>query len=125
MVDSPTDNRQDDLPQVELAALIAQCSEQTQAFFGRRAMEPRYCYELFRRALEEQAQAVQAQAAWDAIYREYTPLVTRWVREHPGFAALDEEASGFVNCAFAGLWRNLDAPGRLARFPTLDGSLLI
>ena len=79
MVDSSIDNRQDDLFQVELTTLIAQCSAQTQAFFRRRAVDPRFCYELFRRALEE-----QTQAAWDALYREYAPLVAGWVREHPG-----------------------------------------
>lgn len=102
----------------DIDRLATQCAQETRAFFRDDASDPRYCYELFRRAL-----TAQVQAAWSAIYTEYAPLVTGWIREHPVYVTLDEDPETFVNCAFAGVWRRLSAPDTLAGFPTLEGIL--
>jgi RNA polymerase sigma factor (sigma-70 family) len=58
-----------------------------------------YCLELFRRAL-----TMRDQAAWEAIYRQYHPLVTQWAYRCPGFDQTGEDAAFFVNAAFSRLW---------------------
>ena len=106
-----------DLHALALASIAHRCTRETEAFFQRRAHDPAYCYELFRRAIVE-----RCQPAWDVIYAQYRPLVAGWVERHPAFAFGGEETQFFVNRAFEKMWAALD-PTKFARFPNLKSLL--
>ena len=106
-----------DLHTLALASIAHRCTRETEAFFQRRAHDPAYCYELFRRAIVD-----RCQPAWDVIYAQYRPLVAGWVERHPAFAFSGEEVQFFVNRAFEKMWAALDA-AKFARFPNLKSLL--
>ena len=97
--------------------LAQRCAEETSHFFGGQAHDPRYCYELFHRAVVR-----GEQAAWEAVFSQYRPLVTAWVLRHPGFRRTGEEDAYFVNRAFEKLWSALTAES-FSRFESLAAIL--
>lgn len=58
------------------------------------------CIHLFKLALAD-----SNQAAWLAICMEFSSMVYAWVYAYPSFQQANEEASYFVNDAFARLWQ--------------------
>jgi len=110
-------SEQIELHALALASIAHRCTRETEAFFQRRAHDPAYCYELFRRAIVD-----RCQPAWDVIYAQYRPLVVGWVERHPAFAVSGEEVQFFVNRAFEKMWAALDAT-KFARFPGLKSLL--
>jgi DNA-directed RNA polymerase specialized sigma24 family protein len=105
------------LPGLPLSDVAQQCKTETDHYFQRTDFDPRYCYELFRRALAE-----RVEQAWTLIYTQYTALVLGWVLQHTALASADEEAQYFVNRAFEKMWRAL-SPHRFAHFPDLKSLL--
>jgi hypothetical protein len=75
--------------------LAQKCRQETNNYFRHQDHDDRYCFELFRRAIQK-----QDKYAWDAICVQYQSLVTGWVSQHPGFESSGEEAEYFVNGAF-------------------------
>ncbi len=106
-----------DIHQLTLAGIAHRCARETERFFQRQGHDPRYCFELFRRAVAE-----NDQHAWELVYVQYHPLVTGWVRRHPAFPDSGEEASYFVNRAFEKMWAAL-TPTKFAHFPNLKSLL--
>jgi hypothetical protein len=93
------------------------CAHQTELYFQHLGHDPRYCFELFRRAIRE-----QDQPAWRLICLQYQALVTGWVRQHSRFESSGEEIQYFVNGAFAKIAISL-TPDKFAGFSDI-GSLL-
>lgn len=92
------------------------CSEESQRFLRRVAHDPRFCYELFRRAI-----VGRDQRAWDRVYAQFTeetPVVRRWVERHPMFTMTGEEAGFFINRAIEKMWSAI-TPEKFAAFPDL------
>lgn len=85
--------------EISLADLSRHCATETDKYYNQQPHDPRYCFELFRRAICE-----GNEQAWERIYKVYHSLVTRWVRRHPSFFALEEEEQYFVNRAFEKMW---------------------
>lgn len=100
-----------------LADLARDCAQETSRFFRDQNYDPRYCFELFRKAILE-----RDQFAWDAVFAQYGPLVSRWVQQHSRFEATGEEVQYFVNRAFEKIWVAL-APEKFQAFTEL-GPLL-
>ena len=69
-----------------VADLAHRCAEETQHYLQQQSHDPRYCFELFRRAVED-----RDQVAWEIICVQYEPLVAGWVTKHRGFEATGEE----------------------------------
>lgn len=86
------------------ATLVHHCRHESQRFFQQQPNDTAFCYELFRRAI-----IARDQAAWSAIYVQYTPLAVSWVERHASFASCDEDALYFVNRAFEKMWSALTA----------------
>jgi len=78
-----------------MADLAKHCAHETELYFRHLSHDPRYCFELFRRAIRE-----QDQSAWEIICLQYQPLVAGWVRQHSRFEPSGEEAQYFINGAF-------------------------
>ena len=100
-----------------LATIAHRCADETERFFRRLSHDPRFCFELFRRAL-----VVRVDGAWELIYQQYLPLVSSWVERHSAFAASGEEVQYFVNRAFEKMWQAV-TPRKFGRFPELKSLL--
>jgi hypothetical protein len=89
---------------LDVDRLADECADHTARFFNRATYDSGYCYELFRRAIVD-----RNSYAWDKIYRQYRPLVVKWVINHSGLPATGEEVDYFVNGAFDRMWSAIDA----------------
>lgn len=86
---------ENELKHMAVEALALQCAQETNRYFKHKDHNAQYCFELFRRAIEE-----GSKAAWDLICTQYQALVMGWVTQHYAFEASGEEAQYFVNGAF-------------------------
>jgi RNA polymerase sigma factor (sigma-70 family) len=110
-----TDTQPEEPQSLSLANVALRCQSETARFYKRRAdHDPHYCFELFRRAIQD-----RDQRAWEYICAQYERQVTRWVLKHPAFASTGEEAQDFVYEAFTKMWRAV-TPDRFSEFPTLS-----
>jgi DNA-directed RNA polymerase specialized sigma24 family protein len=109
--------RQTDPRLLTLAGIAHRCAHETEFFFQRQGYDPRYCFELFRRAIID-----RNQRAWELLYRVYRPLVARWVERHSAFSASGEEVQYFVNRAFEKMWIALP-PDKFSHFSNLKSLL--
>lgn len=100
-----------------LTGLSQRCAQESARFSQRQDHDPRYCYELFSRAMVH-----RNERAWELVYRQYAPQVTRWVRRHRWFGGADEEADYFVNRAFEKMWSAM-TPDKFAQFGDLAALL--
>lgn len=90
------------LRQLNLPEIVAGCCQESERFRAGLPGEEGHCFELFRRAIEE-----DDQDAWGAIYAQYRQLVARWLGGH---RAGDE----LIEIAFEKFWRTLRS-ARLSR----------
>lgn len=93
------------------------CAEESKRFFQGKDHDPRLCFELFRRAFQE-----QDEIAWEYVYQQYQPLVAGWVEKHALFSALAEEKEYFVNRTFEKMWKSL-SPAKFQHFTALNAVL--
>jgi DNA-directed RNA polymerase specialized sigma24 family protein len=93
------------------------CAQESDRFFRRQEHDPRYCFELFRRAVYQ-----RNEFAWELVYAQYQPLVRGWVERHSLSATADEETQYFVNRAFEKMWTAL-TPQKFGNFPDLKSVL--
>ncbi|MCA9970644.1 MAG: sigma-70 family RNA polymerase sigma factor [Anaerolineales bacterium] len=100
-----------------LTGLSQRCAQESVRFSQRQDHDPRFCFELFRRAVVH-----RNERAWELVYRQYAPQVTRWVRRHRWFGGAHEEADYFVNRAFEKMWSAL-TPDKFEQFADLAALL--
>ena len=100
-----------------LTGVAHRCSQETELFFRRRSYDPRYCYELLRRAIVH-----RNQRAWELAYGQYRPLVTGWVSRHSAYPGCGEEVQFLVNRAFEKMWVAV-TPDKFSRFSDLKSLL--
>jgi DNA-directed RNA polymerase specialized sigma24 family protein len=108
---------QADLQALTLAGIAHRCARETDLYFQSQRYDPRYCFELFRRAIME-----RDQRAWELVYVQYRPLVAGWVKQHPAYPNSGEEAQYFVNRAFERTWAAL-TPDKFDQFSDLRSVL--
>jgi RNA polymerase sigma factor (sigma-70 family) len=100
-----------------LTGLRHRCALESEHFFKRREHDPRFCFELFRRAI-----CHRNELAWEYIYLQYRPLVAGWVGRHPLFPAVEEQMEDFVLVAFEKMWKAL-TPEKFEEFSNLKSLL--
>jgi DNA-directed RNA polymerase specialized sigma24 family protein len=110
-------SHQADLRLLTLAGVAHRCTQETALFFQRQSYDPRYCFELFRRAITD-----RDQHAWELVYAQYRSLVTGWVERHSAFPDSGEEIQYFVNRAFEKMWVAL-TPDKFSHFSDLKSLL--
>ncbi len=102
---------------LSLKALQQHCAQQSARFFRQQPHDPRYCLEIFRRAI------VMGDAdAWEAVYCQYRPLLESWFRRHPLASAFAEEREQVIAHAFERFWQAL-TPQKFAAFSGLAAVL--
>lgn len=106
-----------ELELLTLAGVAHRCAQETHRFFQRQGHDPRFCFELFWRAIVE-----RSQQAWGLIYSQYRSLVAGWVERNSAFASSGEEVQYNVNRAFEKMWAAL-SPVKFQRFPDLKSLL--
>jgi RNA polymerase sigma factor (sigma-70 family) len=94
--------------------LALRCQQEHEKFLAGSACDETYSLELFHRALFD-----HDQAAWQAIYAEYHPMVTQWVRRYSRFQYTNEETAFFVNAAFTRFWRAVSRREMRSQFDSL------
>jgi DNA-directed RNA polymerase specialized sigma24 family protein len=102
---------------MDLTSLARRALAESRRFYRHEEYDPRYAYELFRRALVE-----RDDAAWALIFEQYTPLVEHWVRRTSAFTVSGETSDFFVSAAFTRFWRAIPAE-RFSSFPSLASLL--
>ncbi len=102
---------------LSLGSISQRCAQETDLFFRRQDYDPRYCFELFRRAILH-----NNERAWEFVFHQYRPLVTSWVKRHSAFSSTGEEVQYFVNRAFERMWSAL-TPEKFDRFSNLKAVL--
>ncbi len=102
-----------------ISELAAQCERETTRFFRTRQKNSNddSCLQLFRLAALE-----NDEEAWEAIYRQYAPLVKGWVLRHPAFSQTGEDADYFINMAFSRMWQAM-TPEKCQRFDNIKSVL--
>jgi DNA-directed RNA polymerase specialized sigma24 family protein len=115
--DDSAPTRDDSILAMSLSSLRFRCAEESDRFFRRQDYDPRYCFELFRRAI-----VGQEQRAWELVYRQYKPLVSNWVGRNSLSHTLSEEAEYFVNRAFEKFWSAI-TPEKFDNFGDLKALL--
>jgi hypothetical protein len=102
-----------------IAGLAHRCRQETDLFYRRLENDDRYCFELFRRAIE-----YKNEQAWNLVIQQYSRQVASWVRRHEMYSATDESVDYFVNKAFFNFWRAFSRDAhKLQRFNTLKALL--
>lgn len=101
---------QADIKDLDVPQLAERCQQESNRSRRNLPHDPRYCYELFHRAIAE-----SNQAAWKAIYAQYQNLIRHWVGNPRDAEDLIQETLSRFSTAIT--------PERLADFPTL-GALL-
>ncbi len=104
-----------------LHELALECANQETQYkkLGERASDPRFCYELFRRAVVH-----KDQAAWSLVYQQYEPQVVRWIRQNPAFRSTWQTPDYFANEVFAKFWRAVSPQKFTQKLKTLGAVLL-
>lgn len=92
------------LRQFDLSEIVEGCREESDRFRTGQPGEEGHCFELFRRAIEE-----DDQEAWSAVYAQYYRIVARWIGGHQ---ASDES----IGSAFEKFWRALRSVRLSRRF---------
>lgn len=117
MTNPSAKNHTTELQDLSLSGLRHRCAAESDRFFRRQSYDPRYCYEIFRRAVLE-----RDERAWEFLYAQYQPLVTGWVERHALFYNSGEVAAYFVNRAFEKMWSAI-SPEKFSRFHDLKSIL--
>lgn len=107
----------DELSLLPFHSLCNRCHRESERFFTQKEHDPRFCYELFRRAFVH-----GNQQAWGCLYEQYHKLALSWVTRHSLYASLGEEADYFINRAFEKMWQGIPAEN-FSKFPDLKSLL--
>jgi hypothetical protein len=110
-----------EMPTLEMTIgqLQSQCRQETQRFTNRQPYDPRFCWELLRRALTNN----DAQA-WYEIYYNYQDQVSKWVQMQLSFTVSNSELQTLVDDTFL-KWHGTfkRTPEKFADYPTLAALL--
>lgn len=107
-----------DVRHLPLDEVAQRCAEETDKFRHKHAADNQFCFELFRRALEE-----GDHEAFKYIFQVYQSQCARWVRNVRGFEAAGELTPDlFVSQAFANLHKDLRGE-KFKRFASLEAVL--
>ena len=106
------------LTSLSLEEIAKKCKQEDDHFRNGRKSDPRYCYELFRKAFLD-----KSQTAWNYIYDQYYSQMLRWIRGQKGVATCGEDAEYFVNRGFEKFWLQVRKKDFVNSFPHLGGVL--
>jgi hypothetical protein len=108
----------DEIKRHKLSDLVDQCREQTTLYMRQEAYDPRYCFEIWRRAVVE-----RDEIAWVACVEQYSGFVRRWLNQRLAhYPPLRFEEDVLLNGVFFNFYRFV-GPEKFATFQNLAGIL--
>lgn len=110
-------SNKNELGLLSFSSLCDRCRKESKRFFNREEHDPRFCYELFRRAFLH-----GNDLAWHCIYQQYQDLVVSWIKRHSLYSGLGEDADYFMNRAFEKMWQGIPAEN-FEKFPDIKSLL--
>lgn len=108
----------EELQSLALDNLAHGCAEETQKFFHQNPNDPRYCFEIFRRAYAE-----QLNDALVYVYSIYEPVLTRRARRHPLFSRSCQDDAFFARIALANFYQATHGHKFIEKFSELAAVL--
>lgn len=96
-------SQQIDPRQLTLVGVSFRCRVETHKFLQGKKHDTRYCFELFRRALEV-PNSEESKQVWAYVYESYYTLTVRWVSRHQLLKLTGEPADYFANVALTKMW---------------------
>jgi hypothetical protein len=106
-----------DLRDLSITELALACQREETRFLLREPSDPRFGYELFRRAI-----CLSDAAAWHALIEQYRAVLRVWVKRHPALGAAGGDADDWVYQAFSRFWLAV-RPERFDQFSDLASLL--
>lgn len=106
-----------DISNLRTDVLAQHCAQQTRNYLLQLANDPRYCFELMRRALR-----AQDSEALTHLYQTYLPLGNLWARRHPRFDVTGESTEFFASAAMNNFYFALRGE-KFDSFPSLAHAL--
>ncbi len=103
---------------LDLENLARGCAEETQKFFQHKPDDPRYCFEIFRRAYAE-----QINDALSYIYSIYMPLLIRRARRHQLYFRSCQDDTFFARVALANFYQATHGHRFIEKFSELGAIL--
>ncbi len=94
------------------------CTEETQKCFQRKTSDPRYCFEIFRRAYAE-----QLNDALSYVYGIYGPILSRRARRHPLYFRSCQDDAFFARIALANFYQATHGSRFIEKFSELAAVL--
>lgn len=108
------------LTQLTLVGIAYRCRRETQRFWNGVPHDPRYCYDLFRRALATPSQE-SSKEAWNLVHHQYHRQVTIWVKRHRLFPQTGMEPEALADLALEKMWVSFAlSSDKFGRFPIAD-----
>lgn len=96
-------SHENEIQQMPVPELAQRCAEETNLYFTHQNYDSQYCFELFRRAIED-----NDERALEVLIVQYQPLVARWVDKwmdkNSDFSSFNEESQDFIAQAFERFW---------------------
>ncbi|MCI0712053.1 MAG: hypothetical protein L0154_18000 [Chloroflexi bacterium] len=93
------------------------CYENTKSYYEKKISDPKWCFELFRRALR-----LGEQDAFTHTYSIFKPQVERWARTYANYKTINPETEDFAHDALIKFWLNLKGE-KFDKFPRLNALL--
>lgn len=114
-------SHESDLQHLTVEDLAQRCAQETDYYFNHKENDPKYCFELFRRAIRE-----RNERALSAVITQYQPLVEKWVdkwmNSHHESQSISDEAQDYVAQAFERFWISF-TPAKFDRSQSLAAVL--
>lgn len=114
-------SHENELQRMTVTDLALRCAQETNLYFDHQEYDSRFCFELFRRAIQN-----NDEHALEVVIVQYQPLVTRWVdrwmSKHPNFLVFNEETQDFVAQAFERFWISF-TPAKFDKSPNIAAVL--
>lgn len=102
---------------VPLPDIAAKCHEHTILFYQGKPNDPKWCYELLRRALK-----LEDEEAFAHVSRVYQPQVLSWIHHHPRFDPVYAQAEDFAQDVILKFWFSVRGDA-FDNFPRLNALL--
>jgi|GEM_PF-5645496 len=105
--------------ELTLVGVAYRCQEEQQKFKQGRTHKTIYCFDLWRRALENPNDE-SSHKAWEFVYKHFYPNTLRWAEKHPVFPLTGEDSEYFATMALVKMWEYFaKGQGDFGKFSTL------
>ena len=108
-----------DPQQLSLVSVSYRCHAEQQKFKQDKQHKTSFCFDLWRRALENPNDE-SSSTAWEFVYKHFYPTALRWIKKHPIFPLTGEDQEYFATLALVKMWEYFaKGSGSFTKFSSL------